>query len=1180
MYFKRLELYGFKSFVHKTSIDFVPGVTVIGGPNGGGKSNLLDAVRWVLGEQNPRLIRAGRMEEVIFTGSASRRGVGRTEVTLTIDNTAGQIPLEFSEIAVARRLFRSGESEYLLNGVKCLLRDVQKLWWESGLVTFVGQGEVEELVLAGPQQRRVFLEKVIGLEKYEARKREAQKKLEQTEQDIIRLQDLLVDINLQLEPLAGRREVALRYRECQEQLQKVQFKLAWQEWLALQEQQETVASRLAEGQAAAARLEIVLAGLGDQEELVAQLVQEQEEELRKLRKASYHCENKINTCQAQRRALANEKESLSTQEAGYSQEGQKWHEKEMSLRAHAEELSVSRSALERRQKELQEELRLLREELDLVSQRAARVSAAGKAGENRLVDLSEQLSRAGDAVSRAREQWARLRQERADQEKALAEAASSLASVTARLADLQEHQKRLQEAVALAMKRRREQEDIWQREQELLDAGRGQAGRLRVARERLQARLDLLRQWQVGFQGYSRGPRAVLQANLAGVVGAVADIFTVAPGAEAAIEAALGAAAQYIVVRTPGDARKAIEFLRKSGAGRATFLPLTIIQPRYPGRELLGLLQWPGVKGLARDFVETTPDYLPVVLHLLGDIPMVEDLDVALRVARKLSWRAKIVTLGGEVINPGGSVAGGSRGAAGSGLLSRAVETRKVEEELATVSTRLARLEEEVAAAGTRWKELETGVRAAQEEAGQAAAQLQALAQQEEFWLAQRRSLEERQAACRQAMAALEEQVAAAAAELEKKQLQYAGLENDYLAARQDSSQWAAQHGREIQDIQELQEKVSALQLELVTVQQQAAHTEQTWAALERQAREAKAEKDQYTARLEQVRRRRQEVEQADLALEQQMLELEEQQKAYADGGAEIGQVGHDLQLQQVELQKRRAAAERRREAGRKQLHELEIEQARLASSCSYLAGEITRRFGCEPDRRADLEPADRAELQTLAQRLEEEIAGLGEVNPGAVEEYERLEERASFLQSQYADLQEGRQAVCRVIEQVTASMEQKFLAELQRISTAFNEFFAYLFGGGRASLTLTAEESPLEAGVEIAVQLPGKKDQSITLLSGGEKSLTAIALLLAGLQAHPSPCSIFDEIDASLDDANVERFARLIKEMAGQQQFIVVTHRLGTMEIADVLYGVTMEEPGLSRVYSLNLADATRMVG
>ena len=995
MQLKRLEAYGFKSFADKITIDFDSGITAIVGPNGSGKSNITDAIRWVLGEQNVRNLRGARAEDIIFTGSAGRKPLGLAEVSLFFAND-GTLPVDFREVVVTRRLYRSGESEFYINRARCRLKDIYNLFADTGIghdgMSIIGQNRIDDILNSKPEERRLFFEETAGITKYRSRKRETVRRLTDTENNLVRVQDIIREIENQLEPLARQAERTRIYNGLAEEQKKCRLTQ-----LALDYQRES------------------------------QRYGENEQKLQKKREEALTAEAEVNKAEARRQELGKkliELEKTMQEQAGKSER----------LRQNIEAASREVAALEERQEQSEAtKERILARRQELSSLQAQQVAElAGLAAEEKQKQADFQL--AGELLQKERER-----------------AATYKGTIAAR-------------------------------QQELNAAREG----LNIAQRKLtsaQQECAMLERMQQAYEGFGKAPKAVLKARepwRKGVAGAVAELMEVPAEYVTAIEVALGSAQQNLVTRDTDTAKAAIAFLKQQRLGRATFLPLsTIVQRTVPDLQVAGEQ---GVLDWASRLVKVPAEYGKVADFLLARTLVVDNLDHALALARKHNQKLRLVTLTGELINPGGSLSGGGRGHQEAGFLNRSAEIEALQGKISEGKAKVAGAEDKLASAQKML-----------EEARQDAEELASLIHEREI-----------------KQAVLKQEALRAGERLESCRQEKARGEKALKDNEQEEKELLAGAAASLQRLQEIEAQ------------------QKIW-------QESYDESQ----------------EQHESLYKQRMDSLEESQKLEQDAHK----------------------ANRVRQQIQEEIHKLELVGAKLEMALGEWKENLFSEYGLTPERAAeealDMEPAL---LKSRLHELNEKIKALGPVNPNALEEHEELSKRHGFMEKQSNDLVEAKENLEKILAEMDEAMSKQFTEAFAQIQVYFREIFVRLFGGGEAELKLTDNEDVLNAGVEILVTLPQKKRQNLSALSGGERALTVIALLFSFLRYRPSPFSVLDEIDAPLDEANVVRFGTFLREFAEETQFIVVTHRKGTMEAVDTMYGVTIEDAGVSRILSVKL--------
>lgn len=1183
MRLKKLEIRGFKTFPDATEMEFTPGITAVVGPNGSGKSNISDAIAWVMGESNVRNLRASRTEDVIFSGSAKRKPVGLAEVTLTVDNSTGLLPLGFEEVTITRRAYRSGDSEYLINKVPCRLRDIYELFLDSGVgrgaYSMISQGEIDRLLTGKAEDRREFLEEAAGVKKYRHRRLEAYRKLENTKSNLTHVDGIMRELQTQMEPLAEQADDAIRYKQLTDRLREIEVGLLvsrvqklesdLKEW---KETENSTAERLAETERDIARLtsrEQAAAGMlrKSQEKLEAA-----HSEFSMTQSAAERLKLDLALAEARKRSAEEGENRLNEEIIRLEMRLADLREQSLGLDGEASEAGSCRAELGGEAATLRTEVERLGADLTerqekLAEQEAgARELAEDKAAQRSRLESSGarrgELERLISATVERIEAVAARRAERAAEQARAASEAEGQAS----------HVQALEEQIA-AMRREltEAEEDLESALAAKEDAGRALADR--------SSRLRMLKEMQEAREGYYAGVKAVLAAAMSGQLpegyATVADILEVPPHLEQAIEAALGSAIQDIV--TPGfeQARTAIEYLKSRTLGRATFLPLDRLERSevIPNSRCHGL---PGMLGTAYDLVSCDAAFDPAARLLLGRVLVAEDLPTAANASRKLKGWSKIVTLDGELLVPSGAITGGSRTRRGAGLIER-------KRDIASLTKELGKLTEEQKLAQAAVQQLKAQLAKLTQKL------TETLSQSEAAKVALARSVGARDSAAA-SIRELEESEREAAARLESANEQKAALEEEIRALEAlvaGSSDAGGQLDRllerqrsDVQKAQALRDSGAARLSDLLAELSAAAEREK---AIEQ--RRTLLKDDAARANVALTTRRR-ELEQlqtsGDLgegSLEDLSVDAGEATKAFEEARqrleecqAEVQECANAHDTLAAELAEHRES----REMLSTELHKAQIALTRCESE---FAQSIERLWDDYEINREDALTWPESLVvkhgtATEVARLRKEIRAMGDVNTGAVAEFERVRERWEFLASQRTDLEEARDSLLQAIREIDDSTRDMFMDTFWQVSRHFEQMFTTLFGGGAARLELTRPDDLLETGVEVIVQPPGKKLQNMDLLSGGEKALTAQALLFALMRVKPSPFCVMDEVDAPLDDANVGRFAALVRQFAQDSQFIVITHNRATMEAADVLYGVTMSEPGISSIVSAELTD------
>ncbi|WP_200759317.1 chromosome segregation protein SMC [Effusibacillus dendaii] len=1184
MFLKRMELIGFKSFADRTELEFVPGVTAVVGPNGSGKSNISDAIRWVLGEQSAKSLRGGKMEDVIFAGSDSRKAVNYCEVSLTLDNQDQALPLEFSEVTVARRVYRSGEGEYFINKQACRLKDIVELFMDTGLgkeaYSIIGQGRIDEILSNKAEDRRGIFEEAAGIVKYKARKREAEKKLDETSNNLLRISDIISELENQIGPMFEQSEKAKLYKQHKADLEKKEIALYVYDIEQLNDrwnQQKQQADKLQDEQT--------------KQSAHVSTVESQYEQFRwqaeQLDKMMEESNKKHVEVVAEYEKAEGRREVL--------------QERLRNLTAAHQDLQAERTKLVNEQAEKEGLLAAERDKLTSIGEKrdASKclldeklASAEGFADRTELEAEIERIK--GDLIEKLNE-TAGKRNEQKNIDTSLSNLQRRMEKLQADETELRQRLESLQQSIesgrsTLGDQRNQEQQLVQRAEEIRLSSNRQTEQKERLMNELRQlqtehaasrSRHDLLNDMRQEYDGFSHGVRTVLQAagkgRLQGVHGAVAELLKVPTEYETAIETALGGALQNIVVETEKAGRDAILFLKSSGGGRATFMPLDVMKSRIlPRGERNAIENHPGYVGIAAEMIRFDDRFRSIAEYLLGQVVIAKTIQDANQLARILQYRTRIVTLDGDVVNPGGSMTGGSQQKKGTSLLGR---QREIEE----MAGKIKRLSDRIAVLQNKLAEFADRERQALQEQESVAEQLQAQREQLQSTEAQVRELDVQIQSVneRLQLVLLEmEQYQKEASDLERKQemiqaeLETLAVEVEQMSGRVDELQQVLkqqQTAREdvSEEVTELKVQLAGLEQEFTAVRANVSRLEKELALTVQEMSDKEQEAASLTERIEQT--------ESEWNAACQQLSLLEQRK-------EAAQKALDEELvRKQDLQKRMADEEHKVREARltqknleNQLHEVEVKLNRLDvelnNALSKLAEEYRISFELAKERYPV--PEDPSLAKREAAELRRKIESLGTVNLGAIEEYARMQERLGFLSEQRDDLLTSKEKLQQVIAEIDEEMGRRFQETFTAIREQFQTVFSRLFGGGRADLVLVDPQSPLTTGIDIMAQPPGKKLQNLGLLSGGERALTAMALLFAILHVKPVPFCVLDEVEAALDEANVFRFAEYLREFAAQTQFICITHRKGTMENADVLYGVTMEESGVSKLMSVKLLE------
>mgnify|MGYP001943736695 CR=1 FL=1 len=1184
MYLKRLESVGFKSFAERIRVDFVPGVTAIVGPNGSGKSNIIDAIRWVLGEQSAKSLRGAKMEDIIFQGSDTRKPLNFAEVTLILDNMDKQLPLDYEEVSVTRRVYRSGESEFYINKQACRLKDIVDLFLDSGLAreafSIISQGKVEEILSSKAEERRTIFEEAAGVLKYKQRKRKAQFKLEETEENLNRVEDIIYEIEKQINPLKKQADKAKTYKQLKETLKQKEISLLVTEIEDLHQSWEQLLKELEQSRLSEIELKTNIqkrnAAIEDERhklEIEEKAIEALQTELLHTTQQLEQMEGKKNVLHEQRKHFTENKKKLIEQQKELKlriEETNKELDSEVEKQEHykhikqktEEEVDRLKKILLTEEQDLQEQIEELKADyIEYLNEQAVKRNDLHSL-ENEKKQIQINMSLQEEKINNIH-----LSIEKKTNEKS--KIAKEIKIVEKEMNNKKEY---LSDKKNRLVKRR----DTYQQSQKKLYEGTEQIAKLKSRKEMLEEMKD-------EFHGFFYGVKEVLQAKqdkkLSGIYGAVIELIQVPDQYITAIDTVLGGQAQHIVVENDRIARDAIQWLKKEKKGRATFLPIASIKKRFlPINIRNNIKEHEGFVGIASDLV--TSKYQDVVEHLMGHIIVTKTLKDANEIAKLTDRKYRIVTLEGDVVHPGGSMTGGAQKRTNQSLFARDKEIKMLDKKLISFEKRKKQFELEVE------KEKESIDLLEQE-----------IENEEQFLSKLQIDLQQLQTTYQE----LEIKIASL-----NDQLSVYDLELQQLKRNINKIDEGKRHKAE--ELVKIDEKINKTQEEIDRLMELEDSFKVDQEKIEMEYQEKRI------ALAEQEERLKNQLEKTS-SLKKRLVELKKQYDIYENEYNELlalnkfeksedewnqlineKQQEKDGQLKQI--QQKREQQTNRNDRINDHEHELkaltkeldrlleknrqaEVQANRLDVALENRLSHLQTEYEISYEKASQTyeKTNDPKQSEEDVQQLKQSIEHLGTVNLGAIEEYERVSERYAFLTGQQQDLLEAKKTLFTVIEEMDAEMKQRFSSSFTKIKREFTEVFQELFGGGYAELTLTDPDDLLSTGVEIVARPPGKKLQSLALLSGGERALTAIALLFAILRVRPVPFCILDEVEAALDEANVVRFANYVKLYSDNTQFIVITHRKGTMEGADVLYGVTMQESGVSRLVSVRLEDTDELV-
>lgn len=1187
MILKALEMQGFKSFPDKTVLNFEKGITAVVGPNGSGKSNISDAVRWVLGEQSTKNLRGSKMEDVIFNGTLSRKKQGYAEVTLRMDNTDRSLSVDTDEVSVTRRYYRSGESEYRINGQVSRLRDVNELFMDTGLgrdgYSLVGQGKIADMISSKSGERREMFEEAAGISHYRYRRADAQRRLSQAEENLVRLRDILTELESRVGPLKVQSEKAEKFLVLAGEKKELEIGL----WLSIiNKHKEKIRGQehkitIAQSQYADAEKE--LEATEAEIDSIAEKTRELTVKLDEIRRMSAQREEEAARVDGQiaveENTLLHNGETIDRikRDIESARDVSKNIDEEIEkINGEIEALTVSAEEKKKLLDEKDAEIQALRLKSGELNAESAAVSA----------DIAAKTAKLGDK----RVEFSTLK--------------SSLDEIEARVETINNTFSSREDTIKLLTERkeqcRKELDEAREQAESLQNAAKGYELRALKRREKAekikkeyedlgilvknkQSRANMLRELEKNMEGYSGSVKTVMRevrrGTLRGIHGALSQLIKVEPKYSAAVETALGAAIQNIVTDNEAAAKRAIEFLKQSKAGRATFLPLTAIKGRILNES--GLEDSLGFVDIASNLVSCDNAYREIINAQLGRTAVVEDMDCAISMAKRYSYRFRIVTLDGQVINAGGSMTGGSRVQTG-GILSRgneiealAVECERLEKDLLTKRSEYAEAHQELSQCEAELSGTKADLLRTQEEVIRKESDLKLVAGQLDVAA---ESMDELSAEKERALLRAEETRKQAESIIEEVN----ALNAETEALKEKVEELTEANGELSEKIENTRREKNETELELLSAQKDYQAKLMSIEQLNERKNSQGGREHELLDEIKEIESRSEETKRVIEELKLKAQNLRKDSDGSKDSVDKIIEERNSLEVRssQLRILERTKSTEREKISG--ELARLEEQKASMLRENDETIAKLYDEYQLtRHEAERQYEPVEEAsKAQRRLGEIKSSIRALGSVNVAAIEEYKEVSERYEFMNTQITDIEKSRDELYRLIEDLIKKMAVQFMEQFNKINGYFGQTFAELFGGGKASLELDDPSNILECAININVQPPGKAIQNIDLLSGGEKGLAAISMLFAILKVTPAPFCIFDEVEAALDDVNVTRYAQYVRRMTDNTQFILITHRRGTMEEADVLYGVTMQEKGVSKLLELKTAEMASSIG
>ena len=1176
MLFKKIEMHGFKSFAEPITIEFNEGLTGIVGPNGSGKSNISDAIRWVLGEQSPKMLRGGKMEEVIFNGTDTRKSRGMAEVTLVIDNSDESLPIDYKEVAITRRMYRSGESEYHINGNQCRLRDIRELIMDTGIgvdgYSIIGQGKIADIISNKTESRREIFEEAAGIVAYRTKKSEAERKLASTTQNMARVQDIIGEIEGRIDGLREDSIKAGEYLELKEKNKKLEINIILKNVESLENKQayaredlENITASLDKLKAEKNRLDVSIGEAGTRSEALEAVSVEARE---RLIEAIDLLNRAVNKGEVDRERLS----AIESNTERINQEITQLLEKKERELENSEEFMKQKAELDERAREADLKLQEKVEEYNGLTGIMTRLAEEANNFRNSIFRLSTEITAGKSEISSMEmlRETLRKRQETLTRERDAGEDSNreTLDSLNGARGERDRLAEEMEAGREEALRLKQTMETRRREEKELAI----QLEELKLSLGRMTARKKTIEELENNYEGYNHAVKHVMKSGLPGIHGVVAELIRVPEGYETAMETALGNSLQNIVCDDEDSARRAIVSLKENRAGRMTFLPLTSIR----GRETpdAGIKNEKGVLGFGPECISCDSKYDSIISYLLGRVVLVDSMESAIRISRKYRG-ILVVTLDGEIINERGAITGGKFKNKTGNILDRRAEINqlgreiedlnrkqsralekleKVREEIGSLTDKASRLEESIRAGEHALLMKENEISMAENvladlknSGDKVNRELESISREQENSLRMigeiRKSIAEKEAAIKEAES----------------------LCNEKLSLHEERKG----------EFNSLSEEITAARITVTAAQEQKSHAEEMMERINRELSDIEGDIARRRQQLESMEAEKRELTEGSTGIDgiisrQEAVKAEAEQRLEEVSGEKAALAGEISEMNAA-----REELNRKIQVLQDQKYDLDVRRAKNETQLESFKEKLWEDFEVSYIQAMEFKAEDFALSRAVKEnrQIRNRIRELGEVNVGAIEEYQVVKERYEFLTGEREDVQKAMDDLNRIISEMDKTIKTRFRESFDRIVINFEKQFKELFGGGHAELRLSDENNPLESNIDIVAQPPGKKLQNINLLSGGEKTLTAIALMFAVLQAKPTPFCILDEVEAALDDANIDKFIHCLRKF-DNVQFTLVTHQKATMEHADVLYGVTMPEKGISKVLSLSLED------
>ncbi len=1180
MYLKRLELQGFKSFADKTILELMPGITSVIGPNGSGKSNISDAIRWVLGEQSMKSLRGAKSLDVIFAGTQNRKSLGFAEASLVFDNSDGKLPIEYTEVTVTRKIYRSGETGYFINKVPCRLKDVLELFMDTGIgkdgYSIIGQGKIDEILSNKSEDRRHIFEEAAGIVKYRTRKQESEKKLEHTKLNLLRINDILAEIEGNLGPLQVQSDKAKKYLNLREELKNIEIGLFVYNIAKYKESLEEIIKDIDIMQTQCDEEEGKLERVKILKEELKSSIDEITEEIENMSNLGFESQKEIEVLNSDinvaKTRITNNEENSQRFEKEISEQNDRIQELKEELEqkeAKKDNLKENKQKFEKELNEKQEELEKLTQKLSTKELEIERYKKTVEENTDKKYELQSNSNTQDINYQNYEKRQNQIKQEMQSTISELDSTRLVKEDISKEFYEIENKRNKAQKTLEETAKQR---EDANKKIKDYENNINALSNDMRIK----ESKLKFLVETEKEKEGYIKSVKSLLKdcENVKelgkGMHGVLANIIEVPENLETAIEMCLGASLQNIVTETEEDAKRLVEYLRKNNLGRASFLPITSVKgkklDKIKGNEA-------GIIGIASDLVKYSKKYEQIILNLLGRTVIVDNMDTAIKVAKQNGYTFRIVTVEGDLINPSGAITGGSVMKKTVNILGRGKEIEKLQKEIETLKLKIQKLENEK-------EEFEESIEGILELVSNLERELQeieidyATKKQKVLSIDENiQKLENRLNKLKQEQTNLEQSKTEVLQNKEKIQKEIEEIISKNEELSKIITEFAELNKDDQKYIDDLNFDITNLKISVSSFDESEASIQEIQERINQELNNSNISIENKQKQIEQIVIENQNLQKT---IEEKLAQIEEVKDKVKNSSSKIEELKKERTEKSSKLSKQEDEITSKFkviEDLKGQLVKLDVKKSKIDEDINTIINKMWEEYEITPNTAGEYQKPENVQLtQRRVNQLRTEIRELGSVNVDSIEEYKNLKDRYDFMSEQRLDLENTMAQLRKIINDMTQIMKEQFNEKFKIINKNFGEVFAELFGGGKAEVKLEDESNILECGIEITVQPPGKKLQNMMLLSGGEKAFTAIALLFAILKINPAPFCVLDEIEAALDDVNVFRYAEYLKKFTEHTQFLVITHRKGTMEAADTVYGVTMEESGISKLLSMKL--------